>query len=106
MAPLGVAGPDDVRDRLCRGRVFFTLFQRKLIYFPTRLTMAAAEREAASAGFIPWRNKSGQLIGWELAAVSAPVGSVLIAHGNAGWALNRSYMAKPIHAAAPLDVYP
>jgi hypothetical protein len=85
--------------------VLFTLFQRKLIYVPTRLTMVAAEQEAASAGFIPWRNKSGQLIGWELAAVSAPVGSVLIVHGNAGWALNRSYMARPIHAAAPLDVY-
>jgi uncharacterized protein len=85
--------------------ILFTLFQRKLIYVPTRLTMAAAEQEAASAGFVPWLNKSGQLIGWKLAAVSAPVGSVLIVHGNAGWALNRSYMARPIHAAAPLDVY-
>lgn len=85
--------------------VLFTLFQRKLIYVPTRLTMAAAEQEAASAGFVPWLNKSGQLIGWKLPAVSTPVGSVLIVYGNAGWALNRSYMASPIHTAAPLDVY-
>jgi uncharacterized protein len=85
--------------------ILFTLFQRKLIYVPTRLTMAAAEQEAASAGFVPWLNKSGQLIGWKLPAVSAPVGSILIIHGNAGWALDRSYMATPIHAAAPLDVY-
>ena len=85
--------------------VFFTLFQRSLIYVPTRLTMAEAEHEAVSNGFVSWRNKSGQLIGWELPADSKPVGSILIVHGNAGWALNRAYMAKPIHAAAPLDVY-
>jgi hypothetical protein len=85
--------------------VLFTLFQRKLIYIPTRLTMVAAEQEAASAGFVPWLNKSGQLIGWKLPAISAPVGRVLLVHGNASWALNRSYMATPIHAAAPLDVF-
>jgi uncharacterized protein len=85
--------------------VLFTLFQRKLIYVPTLLTMAAAEQEAASAKCVPWLNKSGQLIGWKLPSVSMPVGSVLIVHGNAGWALNRFYMASPIHTAAPLDVY-
>jgi pimeloyl-ACP methyl ester carboxylesterase len=85
--------------------VFFTLFQRSLIYVPTRLTMAAAEHEAADNGFVPWRNKSGQLIGWELPATSNPVGSILIVHGNAGWALNRAYMAKHIHDAATLNVY-
>ena len=85
--------------------IFFTLFQRDLVYVPTRLTMASAEREAASAGFVPWLNDSGRLIGWKLPAESPPIGSVLIVHGNAGWALNRSYMAKPIHLAAPLDVY-
>jgi len=45
------------------------------------------------------------LMGWKLPARSAPVGSVLIVHGNAGWALNRAYMAMPVHDAAPLDVY-
>jgi pimeloyl-ACP methyl ester carboxylesterase len=83
----------------------FTLFQRKLIYVPTRLTLDAAEREAAGDGFVPWHNKSGQLIGWESPAKSPSKGSVLIVHGNAGWALNRAYMAAPIHEAAPLDVY-
>jgi uncharacterized protein len=85
--------------------VFFTVFQRSLIYVPTRVTMEQAQQRAASEGFVPWRNKSGQLIGWELSAGAKPVGSVLIVHGNAGWALNRAYMAKSIHAAAPLDVY-
>jgi hypothetical protein len=50
--------------------VFFTLFQRSLIYVPTRLSMAAAEHEAASNGFVSWLNNSGQLIGWKLPARS------------------------------------
>jgi uncharacterized protein len=85
--------------------VSFTLLQRYLIYVPTKLTPEFAEQAATKAGFVPWRNKSGQLMGWKLPASFAPVGSVLIAHGNAGWALNRAYMAMPIHDAAPLDVY-
>jgi len=85
--------------------LLFTVLQRYLIYVPTKLSMASAEQAAAKAGFVPWRNPAGQLMGWKLPASSAPVGSVLIFHGNAGWALNRAYMALPIHDAAPLDVY-
>ena len=83
----------------------FTVLQRYLIYVPTRLTPEYAVEAAAKEGFVPWRNKSGQLMGWKSPAGSAPSGSVLIVHGNAGWALNRAYMAAPIHRAAPLDVY-
>jgi pimeloyl-ACP methyl ester carboxylesterase len=85
--------------------LFFTVFQRELVYVPTQVTMAAAEAVAAKNGFVPWLNKSGRLMGWKSAAKSDPVGSVLIAHGNAGWALNRAYMVPPIHAVAALDVY-
>jgi uncharacterized protein len=85
--------------------VSFTLLQRYLIYVPTKLTQDSAEEIAAKSGFVAWRNGAGQLMGWKLSAGSAPVGSILIVHGNGGWALNRAYMAKPIHAAAPLDVY-
>ncbi len=85
--------------------VLFTVLQRYLIYVPMKLTPEFAEGAAAKVGFVPWRNKSGQLMGWKLPASSAPSGSVLITHGNAGWALNRAYMAMPIHDAAPLDVY-
>jgi uncharacterized protein len=76
-----------------------------LIYVPTRVTQNFAEETAAQSGFVPWRNASHQLIGWKLSASSTPTGSILIVHGNGGWALNRSYMTKPIHDAAPLDVY-
>ena len=85
--------------------VLFTVLQRYLIYVPTRLTMDHAAEEAARTGFVMWRNGAGQLIGWKLPASSTPTGSLLILHGNGGWALNRAYMAKPIHEAAALDVY-
>src|SRR2546421_8171710 len=54
-------------------------FQRRLIYFPTKLAPADAEQAAAQKGFLPWRNKAGQIIGWKLTADTPPTGSVLIA---------------------------
>jgi pimeloyl-ACP methyl ester carboxylesterase len=81
------------------------IFQRRLIYFPTRLTPDQAEQIAADNGFVPWRNPSGQIIGWKLPATSSPIASVLITHGNAGCAIDRGYFAGPIHDAAPVDVY-
>jgi pimeloyl-ACP methyl ester carboxylesterase len=56
-------------------------------------------------GFVPWRNPSGQIIGWKLPASSASAGSVLVVHGNAGCAMDRGYIAKPIHDAVNVDVY-
>jgi uncharacterized protein len=85
--------------------VLFTLLQRYLIYVPTKLTPESAEDAAGKEGFVPWRNAAHQLIGWKLAASSTPAGSVLIVHGNGGWAINRAYMARPIHDAASLEVY-
>ncbi|MDB6025314.1 MAG: hypothetical protein JWM68_1537 [Verrucomicrobiales bacterium] len=79
--------------------------QRKLIYFPTKLTPTAAAQVAAEGGFLPWKNKEDKIIGWYLPAKGASTGSVLVIHGNAGYALNRSYFAQPIHEAALVDVY-
>ena len=81
------------------------LFQGRLLYFPTKLPLELAERTALVEGFVPWKTESGQTIGWKIAARGSPTGSVLIAHGNAGYALNRGYIAKPIHGAGDLDVY-
>jgi hypothetical protein len=81
------------------------IFQRRLIYFPRTIPPALAEPAAAELGFIPWRNPSGQIIGWKLAASAPPIASVLITHGNAGCAIDRGYLAGPIHEAAPVDVY-
>lgn len=85
--------------------VLFTLLQRYLIYVPTKLPPEVAEEAAAKAGFVAWRNASGQVIGWKLSAGSAPTASILIVHGNGGWALDRAYMTGTMHDAAPLDIY-
>jgi len=81
------------------------LFQRRLLYFPTKLSLELAERTALVEGFVPWKTQAGETIGWKIPARGSPTGSVLIAHGNAGNALNRGYIAKPIHAAASFDVF-
>jgi uncharacterized protein len=85
--------------------LFVMLVQRKLIYFPARLSAEEALRTAAEEGFAPWRNASGEIIGWHFAADGRLTGSVLVVHGNAGSAVDRGYFAKPIQAAAPVDVY-
>ncbi len=81
------------------------VFQRRLIYFPRTLPPALAEQAAVENGLLPWRNPAGQIIGWKLPAASVPTASVLIIHGNAGCALDRGYLAGPIHEAASVDVY-
>jgi hypothetical protein len=60
---------------------------------------------AAKEGFQAWRNKAGEIVGWKLPASTPPVGSVLVVHGNAGCAINRGYIVRPIHKAASRDVY-
>lgn len=85
--------------------IALALAQRKLIYFPTRLDSNVAERIAAKEGFVPWRDQSGQIIGWKLPASASPTASILIVHGNAGCALDRDYIARPIHDAESVDVF-
>jgi uncharacterized protein len=80
-------------------------FQRRLLYFPTKIPADEVVQAAAEHGFIPWKNSSGQIIGWKIPASGTAVGSVLIVHGNAGCALDRSYLAQPIHDAESVDVF-
>ena len=79
--------------------------QRRMIYIPTRLTTAQESQLAAENGFVPWRNPAGEIIGWELPAKGTAAGTVLIVHGNAGCAVDRDYLADPIHAARPVNVF-
>jgi uncharacterized protein len=79
--------------------------QRRLLYFPTKLPADVAVHEAMGSGFVPWKNASGRIIGWEIPASGTSIASVLIVHGNAGCAVNRGYLAQPIHAAANADVF-
>jgi hypothetical protein len=81
------------------------LMQRRLLYFPTRLEARDAEELAARAGFEAWRGTDGELFGWRMPARGEALGSVLVLHGNAGCALDRGYLAQPIHAAGAYDVH-
>jgi hypothetical protein len=81
------------------------IFQRRLIYIPTRIPADVVESVAKEHGFAPWKNPAGQIIGWKILASGASAGSVLIVHGNAGSAMDRDYIARPIHDAAPVDVF-
>jgi pimeloyl-ACP methyl ester carboxylesterase len=81
------------------------IFQRRLIYFPAKIPADVIGSVAAEHGFAPWKNPSGQIIGWKMSATGAATGSVLIVHGNAGCALSRDYLARPIRDAADVDVF-
>jgi pimeloyl-ACP methyl ester carboxylesterase len=81
------------------------VLQRKLLFFPTKIPADAAVQAGAEHGFVPWKNPAGQIIGWKILASGASTGSVLIVHGNAGCAIERDYLAQPIHDAEPVDVF-
>jgi len=66
------------------------LFQRRLMYFPSRATEVEALGTARGLGLEPWKDGSGQLAGWRAPCPGAPV-RVLVFHGNAGSALDRAY---------------
>ncbi len=80
-------------------------WQRKLLYFPTKIPADSVVQAGAEHGFVPWKNPANQIIGWKISAHSTAAGSVLILHGNAGCAIGRDYIAQPIHEAANVDVY-
>jgi uncharacterized protein len=79
--------------------------QRRLLYFPAKIPTDVVVQAAAEHGFAPWRNSSGRIIGWKMSSTETPTGSVLIVHGNAGCAMDRDYLARPIHDAMPVDVF-
>ena len=81
------------------------IFQRRLIYIPTKIPADVIESVAAGHGFAPWKNPAGELIGWKMLAKTNAIASALIVHGNAGCALSRDYIAQPIHDAASVDVF-
>src|SRR5881394_847882 len=85
--------------------VVVMLLQRRLIYFPTRLSPRLADMLAGKEGLRPWRNSAGTGIGWFLPSRGAATGAALIVHGNAGCAIDRTYLAQPLHDADSLDVY-
>lgn len=76
----------------------FGFFQRKLIYFAPRplATEQKMASLAASVGFEPWRDAQGQRIGWRqmLPEGMHPGNRMVVFHGNAGCAFDRTQYAK------------
>jgi pimeloyl-ACP methyl ester carboxylesterase len=88
------------------GLVLAWLLQRRLLYFPDRSSRGEAERRARALGLEPWVD-GGALLGWRARTPGAR-GRVVVFHGNAGSALDRTYVARALAAASPavpLDVY-
>lgn len=85
--------------------LFVALFQRRLIFVPARLPSAVAESTSRQNGFVPWHNAAKEFIGWQMPASGSSTSVVLIVHGNAGFAGDRDYLARPIRDAAAVDVF-
>ncbi len=67
--------------------------QRHLVYFPKRTELASDTRLARSRGLEPWLDGSGAFLGWQAPAPGgAAVARAIVLHGNAGSALDRSYL--------------
>lgn len=83
---------------------FIALGQQSMIYYPSRATEETLANESRRAGLVPWIGKDGQRIGYAAAAApedTRPPASVLICHGNAGYAVHRAVWVSLIRAAAP-----
>src|SRR6266542_4327540 len=81
------------------------LGQRHLLYFPDKLPLDLSVVIAHRAGFEPWQNASGQVIGWkQTCKTNGPRDRVLITHGNAGSALSRVDFAESLKQAGVFDV--
>ncbi len=84
------------------------LAQRHLLYFPTRYDLAAATGSASQAGLDAWKDHSGAFVGWRAPHPGgAPVARAIVLHGNAGTALDRTYLRDVLQAPGlpPLDVH-
>lgn len=66
--------------------------QNQILYQPRRGSAAALIADARARGLEPWRNAEGRLIGWVRPNPRAAQ-RLVVFHGNAGCALDRSYYA-------------
>jgi alpha-beta hydrolase superfamily lysophospholipase len=73
------------------------MFQDHLLYFPTRAGLDSIEVEAKAAGARPWPNSGAAHRGFVVEPQDGPaVGTVVLFHGNAGYALHRRHWAEAL----------
>ena len=74
--------------------LLLALLQRHLIYLPSRAREEDLLRQAERNGLHPWRGREKRLIGWRSSLPDAsqqPRNRLVVFHGNAGYALHRTY---------------
>ena len=92
--------------------VLYAVKQRSLIYYPTTVPIEPARQMAEGLGGAPWMGSEGQWQGWKVETGATATGAkrsrVVVFHGNAGMALNRSYYAELLlgfEVSGPWEVY-
>ncbi len=83
--------------------LFLAGCQRHMIYFPSKESSETLGRLAGPAGFEAWLHPDGHPLGWKALAAPAspkPANRLLVFHGNAGFALHRSYFRDGFAALA------
>lgn len=84
------------------------LAQRRLLYFPVATELSAATRLARVQGLEPWLDGAGRFIGWRATHPGgAAAARAVVLHGNAGAALDRTYLRDVLHGPGPprLEVF-
>lgn len=84
------------------------LAQRRLLYFPSRHDLAAVTGAAQRLGLEPWTDAAGRFLGWRAPHPDgAPVARAVVLHGNAGAALDRTYLRDVLQAPGlpPFEVF-
>jgi pimeloyl-ACP methyl ester carboxylesterase len=82
------------------------MFQRRLIYHPCRARLADLTASANQAGFKPWLDPQGGLMGWfRPGHGSVPKRQIMLLHGNAGCARDWFHYADAFQALERCDFY-
>jgi len=91
----------------CAVLVLLYLLQDRILYFPDTYTVAEAKSRAGRFRFRIWPGDGSDYHGFVLADRPGPRnGAILLFHGNAGDALDRSFYAKELsHLGFPLILF-
>lgn len=73
--------------------LYLAFFQRRALYYPTQVPQEDLTLLAEQQGMVPWFTDGDELLGWRpLDGVSEGEDILLVFHGNAGFALHRTYL--------------
>ncbi|MFU8780284.1 MAG: alpha/beta hydrolase [Kiritimatiellia bacterium] len=75
--------------------LYLAFFQRRVLYYPMRAPEPELVRFAERNGLAPWRTEDSILMGWQpTATIPESADIMLVFHGNAGFALHRTYLVE------------